>query len=227
MRAAGKKLIVTDDLKHIIEREQSFLSRSAITIFSAVFTDDVLKIHMNEKADLIVADHAMPGMCVDEMCSQIRMHADLRKVSIILLCSGGKSAIERCKASGANTYLIKPLQYQDLLSRVKEYLTIPERESMRVLMRVSIKGRHDNKFFFSTSQDISTTGVLIETEKLLAKGDRISCSFFLKAGQITVDGEVMRVRKREDGLYQYGVRFAGIMPDSSLKIEEFIRQRHR
>ncbi|GAB4483710.1 MAG: hypothetical protein OHK006_05620 [Thermodesulfovibrionales bacterium] len=227
MGEGRKKLIVPDDLKSIIEREKSFLSRSAMTIFPAVFTDDILKIHAAEKADLIVVDHVMPGMCVDEMCSKIRMSPDLRKVSIIILCSGGKSAIERCKASGANSFFVKPLQYPEFLKCVREYLSISERQSMRVLMRVSVKSRHDNKYFFSTSQDISATGVMIETEKLLAKGDRITCSFFLKTSQVAVDGEVVRVRKKDDGLSQYGIKFIGIMPDTVMKIEEFIRQRHR
>ena len=61
--------------------------------------------------------------------------------------------------------------------------------------------------------------------RVLAKGNTITCSFFLNSNQITTDGEVMRVVKKSSDSYNYGVKFIDIAYHSKAPIEEFIRKR--
>lgn len=220
-----KKILIVDDLRPVVEKEKNILSRSGFLIFVATSGEEALKIHRAEKVDLIIADLNMPGMGGDELCSIIRSDDSLKNVSVIIVCFNKKSEIEKSEACGANSFITKPIKPEELFQKVSGFLDVPERKGLRVLVKVTVKGEFKSDFFFSTSQDISTSGILLETDKVLAKGDTITCSFFLDSNQITTDGEVMRVVKKASDSYNYGVKFIDIAHHSKTNIEEFIRKR--
>jgi len=193
-------------------------------IFTATSAEEAIRIHRDERVDLVIADLEMGGMGGDGMCTAIRGDETLKKVSIIIYCFNKKSARERCEACGANACLTKPVNPEVLFQKVNDLLSICRRESLRVLIRVSVEGRAGDGYFFSTSKNISTTGILLETDKVLAKGDRITCSFFLNTNQITANGEAVRVEEKKGELNQYGVKFIDLAPDAQILIEEFIKK---
>jgi len=69
---------------------------------------------------LFLLDLMLPDMDGFELCRNIRQNTVLRKVPIIIL-SARTTAMERKRAleSGANDYVTKPFNPQDLISRVK------------------------------------------------------------------------------------------------------------
>lgn len=221
-----KKILLVADLVPVVEREKSVLSRSDVVIFTATSGEEALRIHREQKVDLIVSDLDMPGTGGDGLCSVIRRDDALKSVSIILVCLNRKSDIERYEASGANACLTKPLDMEELSRRVNQLLQIPVRESMRVLVKVSVKGEFRSDYFFAYSRNISVSGILLETDKVLVKGDRILCTFFLVSDQVTADGEVARTMRKSLALNQYGVKFIDLPPEAKALIAEFIA-RHR
>jgi c-di-GMP-binding flagellar brake protein YcgR len=85
-----------------------------------------------------------------------------------------------------------------------------------------VMGEFGNNVFSSTAQDISSSGMLVQTEKVLTKGDTITCSFVLQH-KMTVFGEVARVAPKKAGLYDYGIRFLNLDPRAKGQIEETVR----
>jgi DNA-binding response OmpR family regulator len=69
---------------------------------------------------LFLLDLMLPDVDGFELCRNIRQNTVLRKVPIIIL-SARTTAMERKRAfeSGANDYVTKPFNPQDLISRVK------------------------------------------------------------------------------------------------------------
>ncbi len=62
----------------------------------------------------------------------------------------------------------------------------------------------------------------------MAKGDIISCSFFLPNTQrIAVDGEIVRVVRTAIKTFQYGVRFINLNPDHMTAVETFVKNWNR
>ena len=55
----------------------------------------------------------------------------------------------------------------EIIEKVGQLLEIPERKSYRVLLKVTINGRLTTETFYCSSQNISASGILIETEKTL------------------------------------------------------------
>jgi two-component system chemotaxis response regulator CheY len=219
-----KKILIVDKLDAIIEKRKSMLSRSEFTILSATSGEEALRIHREEKVDLILTELDMPVMSGDALCSRMRSDPELKKVSVIIICSKGEADIRRCQACGANAYVTKPVDPQKLFHNVGELLDVPARLSMRLLIKISVKGKFRGGSFFATSKNISATGILIETDKALEKGDLITCGYFLGADQVESDGQVVRVVRKPQGLNDYGVKFTGMDPSLKAKIEQYIEK---
>jgi CheY-like chemotaxis protein len=223
-----KKVLLVDDLKTFIEKERTILNRSDIKIFTATSSEEALAVHRKEKVDLIIADLDMPGISGDKLCTIIRNDEDLNHVSFILVCGGSESDLQRVARCKADVHVTKPIRPLQFLESVSGLLDMPERKSYRVLLRATVNGKFGNEPFFCSSQDISATGLLLETDKALEKGDVMTCSFFLPgAERIITDTEVMRVVKSGEGTLRYGVRYVGLQPASKTAIESFIEKRSR
>ncbi|MEJ2695470.1 MAG: response regulator [Candidatus Sulfobium sp.] len=221
-----KKILIVDDVHAFIEKEKSILNRSDFTIFTTTSSREALELHRSEKMDLIVMDLEMPELNGDELCSQIRRDPVLQQVSVIIVGTNSDSDMNRFKRCQANAYITKPIRPLQLLEKVSQLLDIPERKSYRVLLKVSVNGKSPGETFFCSSQNISTSGILIETDKKLEKGDSISCSFFLPgAERITADAEVMRVAANGTDAYHYGVRFLDLKSHHRASIDSFIKSK--
>lgn len=206
-----------------LEKERGLLNRADFRVVTAMSGREALRIHRAEKVNLIIADLEMADMGGDELCSLVRKENEIRDVSFILACHDVPVELERVTRCGANAWIRKPVQPGQLLEKVEQFLAISTRRGYRVLLRVRVHGSTDNTTFFCTSQNISVSGMLIETEKLLAVGSRITCMFFLPGtSQIAVDAEVVRCAPVTDGVSQYGVRFVDLAPKSREEIESFI-----
>ncbi|MBI4823998.1 MAG: response regulator [Nitrospirae bacterium] len=220
-----KKILIVDDLRPFIEQEKNILSRADFQLFTASSGREALEIHKTEKVDIIIADLDMPEVPGDELSRAIREDKTLKKVSIIIVCTKKASDIERCARCGANTYITRPLKGEELLEKVHNLLDVPLRKDIRVLIKVAIKGRFGSEPFFCTSQDISKSGILIETDKTLAKGDIVICSFFMPYEErIVADCEVVRVMKTGSSLYCYGARFINLNPEYESVIERYVKK---
>lgn len=219
-----KKILIVSELRSLVEKEKSILNRSDFNIFSAASGREAFDIHKSEKVDLIVADNDLPDITGDDLCSMIRDNEELRKVSIILLFK--KTDIEKNLHCKANAFVAKPLDPPALLEKVSHLLSIAQRKSYRVLLKISVNGKFMDKPFYCTSKDISAAGMLLETEKRLEKGDVLSCSFFLPGSQqIVTDAEVVRVINKLSETAHYGVKFLNLPAECTSAIEKFIRKR--
>ncbi len=222
-----KKILIVDQGSATMEQEKNILSRSDFRVFTTPSGEEALELHRSHRMDLLIIDATLQGMGIEKLCSVIRNDELLRHVSIIMLGSGTGTERQlsvRCKV---NAYMTKPIRQSFFLETVSKLLEIPIRKSYRALLKVSFSGRFHEEPFFCNSRNISTSGVLIETGKTFAKGDRISCSFFLPgSGQVTVEAEVMRVEGQENN-YQYGLRFLDLKPEYQSAIEKLIKNRKR
>ncbi len=220
-----KKVIIAEALRPHIEKEKSFLNRVDVKTLTASTNDEIWALHRAENVNLIITQTDMTGMAIEKLFAAIRGDNVLRKVSLIVVCSGSPGDRERAQQCNPNAIFAMPLNTGELLMKVQHLLDIPWRESYRVLLNVNIEGNSRDKAFFCRSENISTTGLLLETDKSLQEGDRLICSFFLpESRQITLTGEIVRAMKQSDksNMNQYGVRFDKLLPDAKSAIEAFV-----
>jgi two-component system phosphate regulon response regulator PhoB len=94
--------------------------------------EEVMPTILSEHPNLIILDWMLPNLSGIEICRQIRQHADVKKIPIIMLTAKGEE-IERIRGleTGADDYVIKPFSPSELIARVKAVLrrTNPEKSS--------------------------------------------------------------------------------------------------
>lgn len=115
------KLLLVDDDTAITAGLAPFLERSGFDVRIAADGVDALATHAQWHPDVVVCDVMMPRLDGREVVRQLRSGDDW--TPIILLTAVGES-FERSNAldEGADDYLNKPFDPQELLSRVKAVL---------------------------------------------------------------------------------------------------------
>jgi CheY-like chemotaxis protein len=220
------KIFVSRDLMPYIEKEETLLKRNNVKLYTTETAEEALALHKKERMDLIVADLNMPAMGGDKLCATLREDENLGRVYFIIICTGRKDDLKRCETCGANSFIIRPFDIPEIIARVGRLLEIPRRRDLRVLVKVTVQGNFRQEPFFCTSRDVSASGILVETDKTLAKGDVISCSFFLpNTDRVNVEGEVVRVLRGATSAYSYGVRFVEPTHEAKARIQQYVVSR--
>jgi CheY-like chemotaxis protein len=221
-----KKIIIAQSILHAIGSHDTIFQRNKITTFSARTSEEILNLHGVHKADIIITEEGLPRMGGIKLCSAIRSDARLKDVAVILICEGPEPSLARCRDAQANIVLPQPLDPAQLTWKVSELLLAPERQDMRTLLHVSVKGEEKNSTFLGVSHNISISGMLLETDRVLKKGDRITCMFQLGRREIVAEAEVKRLVKLSSvERFHYGVRFVNLNMKFIILIEQFIKGR--
>lgn len=84
---------------------------------------DALKKLSSEKVDLILADINMPVMDGLKLVSLVKNNQSYKNIPVIIITTeGAREDKERAMAIGANAYLAKPIQTQELIKLVTTFL---------------------------------------------------------------------------------------------------------
>lgn len=124
MNEDDKILIVEDeeDSRFIYER---LLSKSGYNIKTAENGDDALKIIDEFKPKVILADWTMPKLNGVELCNILKNNEEYKLIYFILL-TARTSLKDRVEGldTGADDYLVKPIDNQELVARIRSGLRI-------------------------------------------------------------------------------------------------------
>lgn len=138
-------ILVVDDDNQIREMICSDLKMSGFLVDSAVNGEEGLLKAQKNNYDLIILDVMMPKMDGYEVCKNLRLSASTRDIPVILLTA--KGTIEDKVSgfnSGADDYLVKPFEIQELLVRIRALMrrsnvTVAPISSKEVLEAGNIK----------------------------------------------------------------------------------------
>lgn len=124
---------------------------------------------MGERPDMIVTDHEMPDMTGVELCSFLRGSLDQVALPILLLTAhGAKADVVAGLRAGANDYVTKPYDPEELLARVQGLLRT--RQLHDLAKQTSDFEQH---LLGIVSHDLRNpiTAILTTTETLLGRPD--------------------------------------------------------
>jgi CheY-like chemotaxis protein len=225
-----KRILISEDIKAILEKERSFLNRADIRTFTVTTNKQALALHSSEKADLIIVNLDMPEMSSETLCSLIREDEELRGVSIIVVCPDTETDAKRCLRCRANAFIAGIPDKTILLQKMHELLDVAPRKSLRIPLSIEIHVVSKRRPFIAYAENISISGMLLHSEALLFKGDIITCGFYLPdSTHITANAEVIRVLERvtEHDTNCYGIKFINLSVDSGGAIRAFVEKEHR
>ena len=221
-----KKVLIAQELYVLLGQDNTFLNRTDFTVFTVATNDDALKVHREERVNLIILQLGMPGIPSEQLCTRIREDEDLRAVSLIMVCANIPEAIEQSTRCRVNAVLLQPVHPLLLMVKAQQLLDIAARETLRVLLNASVDGLSRSSSFFCRSRNISATGMLIETNKRLTEGARLSCLFYLPNSQkIETSGKIIRTTGQAPGDKDslYGIMFTDITPGVKQLLLDFVK----
>lgn len=119
----ANRLLIIDDDPQIMDWLSFDLQLSGFTVESANDGISGLQKAVQNTYDLIILDVMMPGMDGFEVCKNLRKSASTKDIPIILLTAKGQieDKITGFNA-GADDYLVKPFDIQELLVRMRALL---------------------------------------------------------------------------------------------------------
>ena len=134
-------ILAVDDSPVITEMIKDAFEAEGYRVLTAEDGSEALKIALSENPDIIIADVNMPGMDGWELCSQIRSNPFTSFIPFIFLTARAQSP-DRIRGiqMGADDYLTKPFEMEELIARVhlifqrirktQESLLMRERKSL-------------------------------------------------------------------------------------------------
>lgn len=118
-----KKLLVVDDSPTILMMACGRLQEEGYEIVTAVDGDGALSQTKKERPDLIVMDVIMPPPNGYQVCRTLKDDPDYKKIPIILLTAKTSESDKFWgDESGADAYITKPYDPDELAAKVKELL---------------------------------------------------------------------------------------------------------
>lgn len=114
-----KVLIIEDDMS-IAQLEHDYLKFNGIESDIAETGDAGLQMAFNHAYDLILLDLMLPGADGFELCSKLREKLDIP----ILMVTARKADIDKMRGfdRGADDYIVKPFNSNELVARVKAHI---------------------------------------------------------------------------------------------------------
>jgi DNA-binding response OmpR family regulator len=119
------KILVVDDDKMILEAISHYLSSEGYEVITATNGLQALELAQKEKLDLIISDIMMPDLSGLSMLSMLKQFY-FNKIPVIIISALDKSdVILSSLGLGADDFMAKPINFKELLIRVKKYTKTP------------------------------------------------------------------------------------------------------
>jgi len=227
----SKILIVADRYIDMVRQQGNFLARGGLHVYSVKTNAEALELQRKVKSDLIVTGLDLPGMSGEAFCEHVRRDEEIRNVSIIVISHKTLGEAKRCAQCRANAFLSIDSAPEAFAMTARKLLNVSERAGIRVAVSVRVDGKDKRgRPFISYSENISATGMLIESERELTMGEVVTCSFYLDDNtKIIANAEVVRstMQSLSDRSNQYGLMFSGMSGGVLEAIETYIKRYNR
>jgi len=225
-----KTVLIVDDVELFIQLQISHLGRKRFDIHTAHNGSQGLEMARAIKPDIILLDLLMPDMNGDQVCRILKGDPDTNSIPIVLVSSGtmehSRSIID---SSGCDGLLYKPIRRDLFLSVVESLLKTNTRVFDRVDVSLPCTIIMNEKKHSGTIHSLSSTGVFIELEQPMIRGDMMEMKFQIpnvdnsvsvRAGAVIWCGTL-----KDNGPTGAGVQFLTISSQAQNKINDFVRMR--
>jgi CheY-like chemotaxis protein len=118
----SKKILVVDDEPDLLKVTVLRLKKTGYEVYSSTDGQEVFDIVSRVVPDLIILDVYLPTLNGDEVTKILKKDDKLKHIPVVLISATSRTLDERAKESGADGYLTKPFEPEDLLGMVKKFI---------------------------------------------------------------------------------------------------------
>ena len=119
----NKTIFIADDEEDFVSTLRSRLEFEGYGVTTAADGKEALERILREKPDLILLDILMPTMNGYQVCRELKGNADTRSIPIVMLTAKSQESDRFWgKEAGADVYLVKPFDMDELMEEVMEQI---------------------------------------------------------------------------------------------------------
>lgn len=119
------RILVVDDEPDVLKLLHLILERAGFEVTLAADGEQALRCLAEERYDLVLCDVLMPGLDGYGVLAAVRGDARTRDLPVLMLSAKVQPQdIQRALEAGADGYVIKPFQHQQLLTEVRRCIAI-------------------------------------------------------------------------------------------------------
>lgn len=119
------KILVVDDEPSIIRMLKFALQKEGYKVFTAANGAEGIKTAIKEQPHLVCSDIMMPVMDGIEMCEKLRQQPSLKNIPFIFLTAKGDMSTQiKGLQSGADDFIVKPIDFKSLFIKIHKMLNI-------------------------------------------------------------------------------------------------------
>lgn len=122
---AGAKVLLADDNPQIIELLEAYLEPLEVQVLVAANGQAAFDAVVRHQPDLVLLDIMMPKRSGFEVCRTLKDDRRYRDIPIIMVTALNEVGdIERARECGADDFLTKPVNKNELLERVQHLIRL-------------------------------------------------------------------------------------------------------
>jgi two-component system sensor histidine kinase ChiS len=126
-----RSVLAVDDDPMVLKLVEAHLVPKGYHVTTASSGAEGLEKAAKEKAGLVILDVSMPSLSGFEVCRKLRERQEYRSVPILMMTGKNKeSDIVEALESGADDYLIKPVEADLLTAKVEQLLKLSKDDSL-------------------------------------------------------------------------------------------------
>jgi DNA-binding response OmpR family regulator len=116
-----KKILVIDDDESILDAVSLILEENDYEVKSTLKAEEAYPKAIEFQPDLILLDVLLSGKDGREICKDLKEQSETKDIPVVMI-SAHPSARASVKEFGADDFIAKPFQVEDLLSSVEKHI---------------------------------------------------------------------------------------------------------
>ncbi len=121
MQGRKKKILVVDDEPDILEFLQVILEEEGYAVLASEKGEFLEQLHNGGLPELILVDVLLSGKDGREIVKHLKSQEETKHIPVIMF-SAHPSAEHTAREAGAEDFLAKPFEIDDLLAKIANYL---------------------------------------------------------------------------------------------------------
>ena len=113
-------ILVVEDDPQVARLISLVLQRNGYTSQVVADGDSALDKARETKPSMIFADLTIKGMGGEQLCSALKANPDTKNIPYVVV-SGDRDIAEKARVCGADDYMGKPFEFEDLIRLVNKY----------------------------------------------------------------------------------------------------------
>jgi DNA-binding response OmpR family regulator len=128
----NKKILICDDDEDILDMLGLILEDTGYEIITEQNSSNLKHLIESRSPDLIILDLWMPVLSGDHVLKSLRRNPQTKDLPVIVISASreGKSIADQ---AGASDYIAKPFDFDELISKIDQQLSLSELPSIRSL----------------------------------------------------------------------------------------------